>query len=95
MKLINKDVVVAMIKKIFREGYQFLPSDLVESAWDYKDDLLRALDDIEEKELGIEYVRKDFFIEKTIEWLNYYTQNGGCELDGWEEDFRQEMETTE
>lgn len=40
----------------------------------------------------IEYVRKDVFIEKAIEWIDYYNQNGGCEFDGWEEDFLQEME---
>ena len=95
MKLINKDDVEAMIKKVYDEDYSFLPSDLVESVWDFRDDLLRALDSLEEKEQDIEYVRKDVFIEKAIEWIDYYNQNGGCEFDGWEEDFHQEMETTE
>lgn len=90
MKLINKDAVVAEIKKVCKEDSEFLPLDLSEYVEDFKDDLLRTLDTLEEE--AFEYVRKDVFIKKAIEWIGYYNQNGGCEFDGWEEDFRLEME---
>ena len=41
---------------------------------------------------GIEYVRKDAFIEKVIGWVDYNNRNGGCNFDGWEKDFRDYME---
>ena len=44
MELIDKADVVAAIKTIYNEDYKFLPSDLVESVQDFKDDLLMALD---------------------------------------------------
>jgi hypothetical protein len=48
---IDKDALVAEIKKIYNEGYKFLlPSDIVESVQDFKDDLLIALDTLEVKE---------------------------------------------
>lgn len=50
---INKDAVVAAIKKIYNEDYKFLASDLVESVQDFKDDLLIALDTLEVKDVDI------------------------------------------
>lgn len=47
---IDKDDVVAEIKTIYNEDYKFLPSDIVESVRDFKDDLLIALDALEVKE---------------------------------------------
>lgn len=47
------------------------------------------------KDDDIEYIRKDVFIEKAIEWIDYYNQNGGCEFDGWKEDFCFEIEVNE
>ena len=41
---------------------------------------------------GIEYVRKDAFINKACEWIKYNNENGGCLFDGWEEDFKKYME---
>ena len=40
---------------------------------------------------GIEYVRKDAFIDKACEWIKYNNENGGCLFDGWEEDFKKYM----
>ena len=41
---------------------------------------------------AIEYVSKDKTIEnvikKTIEWIKYNNENGGCNFDGWENDLR-------
>ena len=54
MKLIDKEEVVAAIKKIYNEDYKFLPSDLIESVGDFKDDLLTALDTIEVKDVDLE-----------------------------------------
>ena len=54
MKLIDKDAVEAAIKTIYNEDYKFLPSDLVESVQDFKDDLLIALDTIEVREVDLE-----------------------------------------
>ena len=49
-RYVDKDALVAEIKKIYNENYKFLPSDLVESVEDFKDDLLIALDTFEVKE---------------------------------------------
>jgi hypothetical protein len=51
---INKSAVIAEIKKIYNEDYKFLPSDLVESVQNFKDDLLMALDTLEVKEVDFE-----------------------------------------
>jgi hypothetical protein len=51
MKLIDKDALVAEIKKIYNEDYKFLPSDIVESVENFKDDLLITLDTLEVKEV--------------------------------------------
>ena len=53
-ELIDKAAVVAEIEKIYNEDYKFLPSDLVESVQDFKDDLLIALDTLEVKEMDLE-----------------------------------------
>ena len=52
--LVDKDALVAKIKKIYDEDYKFLPSDIVESVRDFKDDLLITLDTIEVKEVNLE-----------------------------------------
>ena len=55
MKLIDKEKVIAEIKKLYKEDYKFLPSDIVESVVDFKDDLLMILDNISEvKEVDLE-----------------------------------------
>ena len=51
MKLIDKDALISLIKKIYNDDYKFLPSDLVESVQDFKDDLLTTLDTLEIKEV--------------------------------------------
>lgn len=64
MELIDKAAVVAAVKKIYNEDYKFLPSDLVESVQDFKDDLLTALD-------GLPTV-KEVDLEKEIKsWLDH------------------------
>lgn len=63
-ELIDKAAVVAAIKTIYNEDYKFLPSDLVESVQDFKDDLLTALD-------GLSTV-KEVDLEKEIKsWLDH------------------------
>ena len=39
----------------------------------------------------IEYTRTDAFIEKAWDWIDYNNRNGGCNFDGWEEDFKNYM----
>lgn len=52
---IDKAAVVAEIKRIYNEDYKFLPSDVVESVQDFKDDLLTALDGLSTvKEVDLE-----------------------------------------
>ena len=51
---IDKDALVALIKKIYNEDYKFLPSDIVEGIQDFKDDVLRNIDDLEVKEVVAE-----------------------------------------
>ena len=63
---IDKAALVAEIKKIYNEDYKFLPSDLVESVQDFKDDLLIALDTLEMKEVDLEKEYKDFVEEDTV-----------------------------
>jgi hypothetical protein len=53
MKLIDKDLLVAVIEKIYDEDYKFLPSDIAESVKDFKDDLLITLDTLEVKEVDL------------------------------------------
>ena len=82
---IDKDFVVKVIKKIYNDDYRFLPSDLVESVQDFKDDLLIALDketELEKKiditDITISHTRaleselsaKDKVIEEACEWLS-------------------------
>jgi len=44
MELIDKSALVAEIETLYNENYKFLPSDIVESVDDFKDDLLTVLD---------------------------------------------------
>ena len=60
---IDKDTLVAEIKKIYDSDYKFLPSDIVEGIQDFKDDVLRNIDTLEVKEVDLE---KEF---------NNYTKN--------------------
>lgn len=65
MELIDKAAVVAAIKTIYNEDYKFLPSDLVESVQDFKDDLLMALDGL--------YTVKEVDLEKEVDdYVNEY-----------------------
>ena len=54
MELIDKEKVAKEVKKVYDEGYKFLPSDLVESVDDFKDELLRVLDTLETKEVDLD-----------------------------------------
>lgn len=73
-RLIDKDDLVAEIKKIYNEDYRFLPSDLVESVRDFKDDLLAALDTLEVKEVDLENYNK---VKKvlSISFMNFLDDN--------------------
>lgn len=44
MELIDKEKVLKEVQKVYDEGYKFLPSDLVESVDEFKDELLRVID---------------------------------------------------
>lgn len=35
---------------------------------------------------------KEKWLDKAIEWIEYYNNNGGCLFDGWKEDFKEVME---
>lgn len=63
MELIDKAAVVAEIKKLYKEDYKFLPSDIAESVIDFKDDLLMVLDSLStvKKEVDLEKEIKDYF----------------------------------
>ena len=39
----------------------------------------------------VEYTRTDAFIEKALDWIDYNNRNGGCNFDGWGEDFKNYM----
>lgn len=69
-EFIDKADVVVAIKTIYNEDYKFLPSDLVESVQDFKDDLLMALDGL----YTVKEVDLDKEIEKEIEtrWYGEY-----------------------
>lgn len=54
MELIDKEKVIKEIKKVYDEGYKFLPSDINESVEDFKYDLLRVLDTLETKEVDLD-----------------------------------------
>ena len=54
MELIDKEKVIKEVKKVYDEGYKFLPSGLVESVDDFKDELLRVLDTLETKEVDLD-----------------------------------------
>lgn len=83
MKLIDKEKVIEEIKKLYKEDYKFLPSDIVESVGDFKDDLLMILDNlstVEEVDLEkeIEEVKHNYKVDDNrhtsicsadIEWL--------------------------
>ena len=72
MELIDKAAVVVEIKRIYNEDYKFLPSDLVESVQDFKDDLLIALDTLEVKETDDAYKQGyNDAIDKACKWLKY------------------------
>ena len=60
MELIDKEKVIKEVKKVYDEGYKFLPSDLVESVDDFKDELLRVLDTLETKDVDLEEEFYDF-----------------------------------
>jgi len=62
-ELICKADIVEEIEKIYNEDYKFLPSDLVESVQDFKDDLLIALDTLEMKEVNLD--------KEINEWMKY------------------------
>ena len=51
---IDKAKIMAEIERIYNEDYKFLPSDLVESVQDFKDDLLIALNNLEVEEVDLE-----------------------------------------
>ena len=69
MELIDKAAVVAEIKRIYNEDYKFLPSDLVESIQDFKDDLLIALDTLEVKEVDIWHLQeKEDIYDAVKDW---------------------------
>lgn len=53
MELIDKSAIKAEIEKLYKEDYKFLPSDIVESVSDFKDDLLMAIDTLEVKEVDL------------------------------------------
>ena len=59
-KYINKAAILAEIERIYNEDYKFLPSDLVESVQDFKDDLLLALNNLEVKKVNSEFLKKYF-----------------------------------
>ena len=63
---INKSKVVAEIERIYNEDYKFLPSDLVESVQDFKDDLLLALNTIEVKVVDLDKEIKHFIMSKEL-----------------------------
>ena len=46
IQYIDKEKVIEEIKKLYKEDYKFLPSDIVESVGDFKDDLLMVLDNL-------------------------------------------------
>jgi len=54
MELIDKEKVIKEVKKVYDEGYKFLPSDINESVEDFKYDLLRVLDTLEVKEVDLD-----------------------------------------
>ena len=69
MELIDKAAVVAEIKRIYNEDYKFLPSDLVESIQDFKDDLLIALDTLEVKKVDIWHLQeKEDIYDAVKDW---------------------------
>lgn len=76
MELVDKEKVVAEIKKLYKEDYKFLPSDIVESVADFKDDLLRVLDSLcAVKEVDLEKEFDDY-----IEKQNAFTDNDNSEI---------------
>ena len=46
IQYIDKEKVIEEIKKLYKEDYKFLPSDIVESVGDFKDELLMVLDNL-------------------------------------------------
>ena len=54
IKYIDTDKLIAEIKRIYNEDYEFLPSDLFESVQNFKDDLLMALNTLEVEEVDLE-----------------------------------------
>jgi|GEM_PF-4634063 len=79
-ELIDKTTVVAEIEKIYNEDYKFLPSDVVESVQDFKDDLLIALNTLEVKEVDLDreirrYRMRNPIIQHKEESLYNYMTN--------------------
>ena len=93
---IDKDTIVAEIKKLYKEDYKFLPSDIVESVSDFKDDLLMVLDNlstVEEVNLEkeIEEVKHNYKVDDNrhtsicsadIEWLAKHFYELGLKTKG-------------
>ena len=69
--LIDKDALVAVIKKIYNEDYKFLPSDIVENIQDFKDDILRNINTLEVKDVDLNDIKTKWFpTEKQLKSLN-------------------------
>jgi hypothetical protein len=69
MELIDKSALVAEIETLYNENYKFLPSDIVESVDDFKDDLLTVLDrQSTVKEVDLNKELNDF-IEEQKAWV--------------------------
>ena len=79
-ELVDKAAVVAEIETLYKEHYQFLPSDIVESVDDFKDELLTVLDrlstvkDVDlEKEMGKYLDANDIEFSHQIKLLDFAT----------------------
>lgn len=65
---INKATVVEEIQKVYDNDYKFLPSDIVESVQNFKDDLLMNLDTLEVKEVDLEKELENWLGERVGKW---------------------------
>lgn len=79
MELIDKEKVIKEVKKVYDEGYKFLPSDIVENVDEFKDELLRVLDTLETKEVDLEKEIYDYFNE----WQNVLCDEDCCNEGGF------------
>ena len=99
-ELIDKSAVVAAVKTIYNEDYKFLPSDLVESVQDFKDDLLTALDGLSTVKNANDAYKQGYndAIDKVCKWLKFnyaeFTDNTrlGIKIDELINDFKKDME---